>query len=228
LEFDNCLPVPHKGISCNLYLDCWMRIGNLSFSKKEPQRFMTKKGKLFIISAPSGAGKTTLEQMLLDSELDLIKSVSATTRKSRSIEKNNKDYIFLSRDEFLRRRDNGEFLEWAEVFNNFYATPKVKVINALEEGKNIILSIDVQGAEQVKKIFPEAILIFIKTPDLNTLKNRLEGRSTDSDEEINKRLEVAKKELAKLDMYNYTIVNDDLDNAFYELKNVIKKCLEKE
>jgi len=189
---------------------------------------MSKEGKLFIISAPSGAGKTTLEQMILDSELDLIKSVSATTRKPRASEKNNKDYIFLLKDEFLKRRDNGEFLEWAEVFGNFYGTPKVKVINAIEEGKNIILSIDVQGAEQVKNIFPEAILIFIKTPNFNTLKNRLEGRLTDSNEEIDRRLEVAKDELAKLDMYNYTIVNDDLDNAFYELKNVIKKCLEKE
>ena len=189
---------------------------------------MSKEGKLFIISAPSGAGKTTLEQMILDSELDLIKSVSATTRKPRASEKNNKDYIFLLKDEFLKRRDNGEFLEWAEVFGNFYGTPKVKVINAIEEGKNIILSIDVQGAEQVKNIFSEAILIFIKTPDFNTLKNRLEGRLTDSDEEINKRLEVAKNELAKLDTYDHIIVNDDLDNAFYELKRVIKKCLEKE
>ena len=189
---------------------------------------MSGEGKLFIISAPSGAGKTTLEQMLLDSELDLIKSVSATTRKPRASEANNRDYIFLSKDEFAKERDEGKFLEWAEVFGNFYATPKTKVINAIEEGKNIILSIDVQGAEQVKKIFPEAILIFIKTPNFNTLKNRLEGRLTDSNEEIDRRLEVAKDELAKLDMYNYTIVNDDLDNAFYELKNVIKKCLEKE
>ena len=186
------------------------------------------KGKLFIISAPSGAGKTTLEQMLLDSELDLIKSVSATTRKPRASEANNRDYIFLSKDEFAKERDEGKFLEWAEVFGNFYATPKTKVINAIEEGKNIILSIDVQGAEQVKKIFPEAILIFLKTPNFNTLKSRLEKRLTDSNEEIDRRLEVAKDELAKLDMYNYTIVNDDLDNAFYELKNVIKKCLEKE
>ncbi|MDP8261624.1 MAG: guanylate kinase [Candidatus Kappaea frigidicola] len=189
---------------------------------------MSGEGKLFIISAPSGAGKTTLEQMLLDSELDLIKSVSATTRKPRASEANNRDYIFLSKDEFAKERDEGKFLEWAEVFGNFYATPKTKVINAIEEGKNIILSIDVQGAEQVKKIFPEAILIFIKTPNFNTLKSRLEKRLTDSNEEIDRRLEVAKDELAKLDMYNYTIVNDDLDNAFYELKNVIKKCLEKE
>ena len=189
---------------------------------------MSGEGKLFIISAPSGAGKTTLEQMLLDSELDLIKSVSATTRKPRASEANNRDYIFLSKDEFAKERDEGKFLEWAEVFGNFYATPKTKVINAIEEGKNIILSIDVQGAEQVKNIFPEAILIFIKTPNFNTLKSRLEKRLTDSNEEIDRRLEVAKDELAKLDMYNYTIVNDDLDNAFYELKNVIKKCLEKE
>jgi len=189
---------------------------------------MSGEGKLFIISAPSGAGKTTLEQMLLDSELDLIKSVSATTRKPRASEANNRDYIFLSKDEFAKERDEGKFLEWAEVFGNFYATPKTKVINAIEEGKNIILSIDVQGAEQVKKIFPEAILIFIKTPNFNTLKSRLEKRLTDSNKEIDRRLEVAKDELAKLDMYNYTIVNDDLDNAFYELKNVIKKCLEKE
>jgi len=137
---------------------------------------MSGEGKLFIISAPSGAGKTTLEQMLLDSELDLIKSVSATTRKPRASEANNRDYIFLSKDEFAKERDEGKFLEWAEVFGNFYATPKTKVINAIEEGKNIILSIDVQGAEQVKKIFPEAILIFIKTPNFNTLKSRLDEK----------------------------------------------------
>jgi guanylate kinase len=189
---------------------------------------MAKKGKLFIISAPSGAGKTTLEKMLLDSELGLIKSVSVTTRKPRPSEKDNKDYIFLSKDEFFKQRDEGKFLEWAEVFGNFYGTPKAKVINTIEEGKNVVLSIDVQGAQQVKKIFPEAILIFIKTPNIDTLKSRLEKRLTDSNEEINKRLEVAKEELNKLDMYDYAIVNDDLDNAYYELKNVVKKCLEKE
>jgi guanylate kinase len=189
---------------------------------------MAKKGKLFIISAPSGAGKTTLEKMLLDSELGLIKSVSVTTRKPRPSEKDNKDYIFLSKDEFFEQRDKGMFLEWAEVFGNFYGTPKAKVINTIEEGKNVVLSIDVQGAQQVKKIFPEAILIFIKTPNLDTLKSRLEKRLTDSNEEINKRLEVAKDELNKLDLYDYAIVNDDLDNAYYELKNVVKKCLQKE
>ncbi len=189
---------------------------------------MGKKGKLFIISAPSGAGKTTLEKMLLNSELSLIKSVSATTRAPRATEENHKDYIFLTKDEFEKQRDEGKFLEWAEVFGNFYGTPKSKIINTIEEGENVVLSIDVQGAEQVKKIFPEAILIFIKTSSLDILKRRLERRLTNSAEEINKRLETAKDEIAKLDIYDYTIINDDLETAFYELKKVIKKRLEKE
>jgi guanylate kinase len=189
---------------------------------------MAKQGKLFIISAPSGAGKTTLEKMLLESELGLVKSVSATTRKPRPDEKNGKDYIFLSKEEFIKERDEGKFLEWAEVFGNLYGTPKSKVVSTLEEGKNVVLSIDVQGAGQIKKIFPEAVLIFIKTANLDVLRERLEKRLTDSENEIDNRLEVAKDELSKLNMYDYTIINDDLDNAFYEIKNVIKKCLQKE
>ncbi|GAG18336.1 unnamed protein product, partial [marine sediment metagenome] len=131
---------------------------------------MQKKGKLFVISAPSGSGKTTLEKMLLDSNLELTKSVSVTTRKPREDEKEARDYYFISQDEFLKRRKRGKFLEWAKVFNHYYATPKEKVDKFLEEEKKIILSIDVQGARQIKDIYPDAVFIFVKPPSIKDLE----------------------------------------------------------
>lgn len=185
---------------------------------------MRKKGKLFIISAPSGSGKTTLEKMLLDcDDLNLIKSVSVTTRKMRRDEKEGRDYCFVSKKEFLRKKEAGDFLEWAEVFSNYYATPKEKIEASLKEKKNIFLSIDVQGAGQIKKIYPDAVFIFIEPPSADDLKKRLIGRKTNNEDDIKRRLEVAGEELSQKKMYNYIVINDTIERAFRELKDIIKK-----
>jgi guanylate kinase len=186
---------------------------------------MANKGQLFIISAPSGSGKTTLEKMLLDSDLKLERSISATTRPPRKGETESKDYYFISKVDFLKKRQNDEFLDWAQVLNNYYGTPKAKVEEALKENKNVLLSIDVQGAEKVKNIYPDAVSIFIKPPNIKELEKRLKQRKTDKEEDIEKRLRLAKQEMSKEDRYDYIVVNEDINKAFNKIKRIIKKHL---
>ena len=184
---------------------------------------MQTRGQLFIISAPSGSGKTTLEKMLLASDLDLEKSVSVTTRNLRKGEKEGEDYYFISKGDFFKRKEKGEFLEWAKVFDYYYATPKKRVDEALEKGKNILLSIDVQGTKQIKEIYPDAVFIFVKPPNLNELEKRLKKRKTDRLEDIEKRLHLAKKEMAQSNLYDYIVVNDRIEEAYKQLKEIIKR-----
>ncbi|SMO60973.1 guanylate kinase [Balnearium lithotrophicum] len=184
------------------------------------------KGLLVVISAPSGTGKTTLTHMLLKEFPNMEFSVSYTTRPPRPGEVNGKDYYFVDRETFERMVEEGDFLEWAEVYGNLYGTSKSQVLKALNEGKDIILDIDTQGALQVKKNFPEAVLIFVLPPSLSELERRLRRRGTDDEETIERRLKVAREEIKRAPLYDYIVVNDVLEVAFENLKSIIRaeKC----
>ncbi|MCX8083600.1 MAG: guanylate kinase [Calditerrivibrio sp.] len=181
---------------------------------------MFKKGKLFIISAPSGAGKTTLCNKLLQNYTDLIFSVSYTTRKPRFDEVEGKDYFFVDINTFKQMIDRDEFLEWAEVHGNYYGTSKKFVEENLANGKNIILDIDPQGARQLREKLGFGIYIFIIAPSMKDLRERLKNRRTETEEKINLRLENAKKEIAYYKDYDYIIVNRDIISSYKELESI--------
>ncbi len=184
------------------------------------------KGLLIVISAPSGTGKTTLTHMLLKEFPDMEFSVSYTTRKPRPGEVNGKDYFFVDKETFERMIEEGDFLEWAEVYGNLYGTSKSQVLKALNEGKDILLDIDTQGALQVKKNFPEAVLIFILPPSFKELERRLRSRGTDDEETIEKRLKIARVEVERAPLYDYIVVNDVLEKAYEKLRSIViaEKC----
>lgn len=182
-----------------------------------------RRGKLFVISGPSGAGKGTLRRELFKALPELVYSVSVTTRKPRIGEINGVDYFFISPAEFERMRDNGELIEWAEVHGNLYGTPKAFVEERLKEGKSVVLEIDVQGALQIKRRFPEAILIFILPPSQEELSLRLKGRGTESPEELELRLKNASLEMNRRELYDYAVVNDDVKRASSELIDIVRK-----
>ncbi len=166
-----------------------------------------------ILSAPSGAGKTTIAHALLERRNDLGYSISCTTRAPRSNEVDGRDYHFLSRQEFLARREAGEFAEWAEVHGNLYGTLKTEIQNVLGQGKHVIMDIDVQGARQVAAIFPQAVTIFVLPPSGEVLLERLRGRKSESPQQLVVRLTSALKELRAVENYEYVVVNDDLDES---------------
>jgi guanylate kinase len=183
---------------------------------------MTAQGKLFIISAPSGSGKTTLCKLLKNRLPDLTRSISATTRPPRRGEKNGRDYIFLTEKEFKRVRRNGGFLEWAKNFGHYYGTPKDRVLKLIKGGKDVILAIDVKGARKVKRLYPDGIFIFILPPSMEELRKRLRHRGTDSKRNIKKRMEIARKEMSYLPMYDYSVINDTIKNAVEKLEAIVK------
>ncbi len=175
---------------------------------------MSKQGRLFVISASSGTGKTTIAHELLKRDRNLVQSVSCTTRAPRGDEKSGRDYIFLSKATFNEIRKKGGFLEWANVFGKFYGTPKAKCLNYLKRGKNVLLLIDVQGAKQIKTTYPNAVFIFLAPPSKKELLRRLTKRGTDSQAEIKRRYQVATNELRQLNdlkLCDYRIVNRDID-----------------
>jgi guanylate kinase len=166
-----------------------------------------------ILSAPSGGGKTTITNALLERRNDLGYSISATTRAPRGNEQNGRDYHFLGREEFLSRREAGEFAESAEVHGNLYGTLKTEIQKVLGSGKHVILDIDVQGARQVKVVYPQAVTIFVLPPSGEVLLDRLRGRKSESPQQLVTRLNSALEELRAVEEYGYVIVNDDLDEA---------------
>lgn len=180
-----------------------------------------KRGNLFVVSAPSGAGKTTLCQKLREIIPDLKFSVSYTTRQLRSGEINNVHYTFIDEDEFREMVAEGEFVEWAEVHGNFYGTSKKRIEDIINSGFDVILDIDVKGARQIKEHFPESVLIFVLPPSMDILKKRLVGRMSESDEFIKKRLRNALDEIREYKNYDYVIINDMLDDALKEMTAII-------
>jgi len=174
-------------------------------------------GVLFIVSAPSGAGKTSLVKALLKTDPAIHLSVSYTTRTPRPGETEGRDYHFVSRERFEIMLADGEFLEHAEVYGNFYGTSKGSIGRDLNAGHDILLEIDWQGADQVRRHFPESASIFILPPSFNALRTRLAGRGQDSDEIIERRLAAAAHDVAHADAFDYIIVNDDFDHALQDL-----------
>jgi len=179
------------------------------------------KASLFVVVAPSGAGKTTLVRALLRSRQSLCLSVSTTTRHPRPSEREGIDYFFVDRDQFERMRDAGHFLEWAVVHGNYYGTSRDVVIDALSQEKDLLLEIDCQGAAQVRKLFRDAITIFIAPPSIATLRDRLQARAQDDPAIIERRIQGAQAELARAHEADYLIVNDDFERALRELTLVV-------
>lgn len=178
-------------------------------------------GNLFIVSAPSGAGKTSMVNALLDSHKEIALSVSYTTRAPRPGETDGKDYHFVSRDRFLQMARHGDFLESAEVYGNLYGTSQSWIKKELASGRDILLEIDWQGAAQVRNLMPQAISIFILPPSLSTLEARLKGRGQDSPEVIARRVQAAQEDISHAAEFDYVIINDRLDEALRQLSAVI-------
>jgi guanylate kinase len=179
-------------------------------------------GSLFIISAPSGAGKTSLVRAILQSGIDLDLSISYTTRPARSEEVEGRDYHFVTLENFEEMRRNGEFLESAQVYGNYYGTSKKWINEAISAGRDVLLEIDSQGARQVRKVFPLAISLFILPPSLEVLEARLRSRGQDSIEAISRRLASAREEVSHVGEYDYVIINETLDRALYDLRCILQ------
>lgn len=186
-----------------------------------------KKGILVVVSGLSGAGKGTICKRLLEKYPDYVLSVSATSRKPRLGEVDGKDYFFISKEQFEEMIAQGKLLEYCQYVENYYGTPKEWVLNQLEEGKDIILEIELQGAFNVRKQYPDAVLIFVLPPDMDELKKRLITRGTETMEEIEKRLLRAQEEIEYIPQYDYVIVNDVVEKSVDMLHNIVRSEKEK-
>lgn len=185
------------------------------------RRLASGKGLLFVVSAPSGCGKTTIGKQLVLSFKRLARSISVTTRPPRKTEANGKDYHFVSKKEFLEKRKKGEFLEWALNFGYYYGTLKKTVEANLKKGNDVLLIIDVKGAQRVKRAFKECVEIFIMPPSMAELEKRLKRRGTDTKKDIERRLDVAGREMRRAQDYDYLVVNDTVENTVRQLKFII-------
>lgn len=176
---------------------------------------------LFVVSGPSGAGKGTVVREVLGRRPDLFLSVSWTTRSVRRGERNGIDYHFVTPQDFIRMRETGGFLEWAEVYGHLYGTPKQPIDEAHAAGRDVIAELDIQGAMRVKRARPEAILVFIEPPTLEELAPRLRGRGTEDPSALSRRLHAAYEEVKKKEAYDYVVVNDDLGEAVSAVLRII-------
>jgi len=179
-------------------------------------------GNLFVVSAPSGAGKTTLVRLLLEQDSGVKLSISHTTRAPRAGEADGVAYHFTDIPAFVAMRDRGEFLEWAEVHGNFYGTSKVWISEQLAAGRDVLLEIDWQGAQQVKRLFPEAVGIFILPPSMVELERRLRGRGTDPEDVIQRRVAAAQGEMRHVGEFEFVIINNDLQEALKDLLAAVR------
>ena len=180
-----------------------------------------RKGKLFVFAAPSGAGKTTLVHAVVTKRPELRFSISYTTRKPRKNEADGVDYLFVTEKKFMQLRDEGEMLEYAKVFDNYYATSRSQVEKHLADNRNVILEIDWQGAQQVRESMPECVTIFILPPSVEELERRLRDRRTDSAEVIERRLRDALSDMSHWIEFDHVIINDDLNRAIADLEDVL-------
>ena len=186
---------------------------------------LNRKGLLLVVSGPSGAGKGTICKALLNKNDQIKLSVSATTRKPRNGEVHGVNYFFIKKEEFTKMIENGEFLEYAQIYDNFYGTPKAAIIECLEKGQDVILEIEMQGARQIKEVYPEGVFIFVLPPSLEELKSRIVGRGTETQEEIEKRFSCAFEEINQIVNYDYFIVNEDIEKSVSDVEAII--CAEK-
>lgn len=183
---------------------------------------MSKKGTLVLFSGPSGVGKDTVLEVVLNKNKNLQKSISLTTREIRGNEIDGKDYYFISKEAFEDMIKNDEVLEFAQYGKNFYGTPKAPIDKWLSEGKTIILKIEVQGAKKIKELYPDAVGIFIMPPSMDELEKRLRFRGTETEDDIKRRLDIAKGEIENSVDYDYLVVNDEINSASDNVLNIVK------
>lgn len=181
-----------------------------------------KKGRLFVFSAPSGSGKTTIVRNILKEFPDLVFSISATTRKPRNVEKHGIDYFFISEDEFKDKIDKNEFVEWEKFYDYYYGTLKSFIEKEIIKGVSVVLEVDVKGAVNIKESYHDAVLIFISPPSLEELTNRLINRNTETDIDLKKRIERAEMEMSYKNKFDHIILNDNLQEAKKEAEEIIK------
>ena len=187
---------------------------------------LVKRGLLIVVSGPSGVGKgTILDKLFQEKDLNLVYSISMTTRKPRPLEKEGEDYFFVSKEEFENNIKNNELLEHAQFVGNYYGTPQSYVDQLLNEGKNVVLEIEVQGALQVMEKRPDALTVFIAPPSFEELERRIRGRGTEADDVVKERLAKARKEITVKDRYKHVVVNDDVDVAKDKIASLIKENL---
>ena len=182
-----------------------------------------KQGTIFVISAPSGAGKSTVSRLVRQRLPDLAYSVSLTTRPPRPGEQPGVDYHFVTREDFLARVESGEMAEYAEIYGNLYGTSARVLADTLAQGRDLLLEIDVEGAAQLRRKFPQGVFIFLEPPSLEELERRLRSRGTEDEEVIQRRLARAQQELAQAEHYDYRVVNDDLEEAVRQVEAIIRR-----
>lgn len=184
---------------------------------------MKRKGKVIVITAPSGTGKTTIIRAILKVLDSVVYSISATTRKKRQNEIDGVDYFFIDEATFLARIKENQFVEWEKVYDYYYGTPKTFVEKVISEGKSILLEVEVNGALSIKNVYPDAVMIYLLPPSLEELEKRLRARKTENELDFQKRIERAKMELSLKEKFDYFIVNNNLNVAILELKELIEK-----